>query len=36
MGNISSLDKIMDGIDVNKIAIVTASSSEIRLRLLLL
>jgi hypothetical protein len=30
MGNISSLDKIMDGgIDVNKIAIVTGSSSGI-------
>ena len=32
MGNISSLDKIMDGgIDVNKIAIVTGSSSGIGL-----
>jgi NAD(P)-dependent dehydrogenase (short-subunit alcohol dehydrogenase family) len=31
MGNISSLDKIMDGIDVNKIAIVTGSSSKIGL-----
>jgi hypothetical protein len=30
-GNISSLDKIMDGIDVNKIAIVTGSSSGIGL-----
>jgi NAD(P)-dependent dehydrogenase (short-subunit alcohol dehydrogenase family) len=31
MRNISSLDKIMDGIDVNKIAIVTGSSSGIGL-----
>jgi NAD(P)-dependent dehydrogenase (short-subunit alcohol dehydrogenase family) len=31
MGNISPLDKIMDGIDVNKIAIVTGSSSGIGL-----
>jgi NAD(P)-dependent dehydrogenase (short-subunit alcohol dehydrogenase family) len=31
MGNISSLDKIMDGIDVNKIAIVTGSSIGIGL-----